>query len=73
MGDKDTLLLVLPAVIAAVATLGLVRGVVTKKPPGQRGLAGTGLEDSHGLYVVQMVLLGVLVLACIAAIVVAAR
>lgn len=63
--EKTTLVMVLPAIVAVVATLGLVRGVVTKKPPGQRGLAGTGLENSRGLYLVQMASLLVLVAACI--------
>ena len=70
---KTTILLLLPAIVATVATAGLVRGIVTKKPPGQRGLVGTGLEDSRGLYVVQMGLLVVLLLACIAAIVLVTR
>ena len=62
--EKTTLLILLPAVVAVVAVLGLVRGVVTKKPPGQRGLAGTGLENSRGLSLVQMASLLVLLVAC---------
>jgi hypothetical protein len=47
--EKTTLLVLLPALVAVVACLGLVRGVVTKRPPGQRGLVGTELEHSRGL------------------------
>ncbi len=64
--EKTTLLMVLPAIVAAVALAGLVRGVVTKRPPGQRGLVGTGLEDSRTVYVGQLAALAVLVVACLA-------
>lgn len=62
--EKMTLI-VLPAIVAVVAMAVLARGLVTKRPPGQRGLLGTGLEDSRTVYMVQMVSLVVLVLACI--------
>ncbi len=65
---QQTLLIVLPTIVAIVAALGLVRGLVTKRPPGQRGLGGTGLQDSRAIYVVQMAALLVLLLACLGAV-----
>ena len=61
--------LVLPTVlmlgVAAVGAALMVRGFMTGRPPGQRGLKGTRLEHSRALYLVQMTMLGILELACL--------
>jgi hypothetical protein len=63
--------LLLPAVlvggVAAVTAVMWARGVATGRPPGQRGLKGTRLENSRGLYLVQMTALSVLEVACLGA------
>jgi hypothetical protein len=62
-----TLLLptVLIGAVAVVVAAMLARGLLTGRPPGQRGLKGTSLENSRGLFLVQMTTLGFLELACL--------
>ncbi len=63
---QQTTIVVLGAtLIAVIAVVALVRGVVTKRPPGQRGLRGTAFHDHSGLYRVQMGALTVLLIACV--------
>lgn len=62
---SDPLLAGLSFLIAAVCGFMIWRGLKTGRPPGQRGLKGTGLEDSKTLLKIQVVLLGILLLAAV--------
>lgn len=61
----DPLLAGLSFLIAAVCGFMIWRGVKTGRPPGQKGLKGTGLEDSKTLLKVQLAMLSVLLLAAV--------
>jgi hypothetical protein len=51
-------------VVALVGALLLFNGFTTRRPLGQRGLKGTWLENSRGLWAMQMIALAILQLAC---------
>lgn len=67
MDERKRLLLTLFLVVGAVAAALWVIGWRNQAPPGQKGLKGTGLERSRALFLLQMGLLAVLLVACLLA------
>jgi hypothetical protein len=61
--NKQTEITLILVAIAVLANLLMVRGLVKRKPPGQRGLSGTGLERNQSLLWVQIASLAALEVA----------
>lgn len=46
--------------IALICVFGIIKAMMTGKPPGQQGISGTKLENSKNLKDIQVVLLTVM-------------
>jgi hypothetical protein len=64
MNERTLVIVSCLLLVSLVALVLLVVGYRTGKPPGQKGLKGTGLERSPALYRLQMVSLAALLACC---------
>lgn len=60
-----TTVILLVSLVGIVAVIGIIKGVVGGKPPGQKGIKGTWLEHNQVFRWIQIALLGVLALGCL--------